>query len=70
MQNRRQYCRSHGDVVKNRIAETEHEAELLREYISSADGVEARRHPAPLGYPTRRPDRMPMTAQRTKGEFQ
>lgn len=24
-----------GDVVKNRIAETEHEAELLREYISS-----------------------------------
>ena len=25
-----------GDVVKNRIAETEHEAELLREYISSA----------------------------------
>lgn len=25
-----------GDVVKNRIAETEQEAELLREYISSA----------------------------------
>ena len=24
-----------GDVVKNRIAETEHEAQLLREYISS-----------------------------------
>ena len=25
-----------GDVVKNRIAETEHEAELLREYISTS----------------------------------
>ena len=24
-----------GDVVKNRIAETEHEAKLLREYIST-----------------------------------